>query len=145
MAILQSDWAAGRKVAPVSREAGGVVVERYDFAITENVAAGDIIELAILPSYHRIAAATLIPQGSFAGATADVGIMSGDVGSPDPARTVGDELFSAEALTDIASLSTSPALLLEPTEKSRSIGVKFSAAVTAVPDMVISVLLFTYQ
>lgn len=147
MTIRKSDWALGNKVAPVSREARGVVAELYQFLITEDVAAEDIIELAVLPAYHRIVSATLIPEGDLGeGVTANVGIMSGAIGENDDNRTMGTELFEGAALDKMSSLSKADAILVEPVEADRSIGVQFSGAVTAGDgDKVVSLVVFAVQ
>ena len=96
MALVQSAWALGQKQAPVSREAGGVVCERYTFTVTSNLANGDIIELGILPAYHTVVDAVLVVDEAGT-ATYDVGIMSGVVGDPSSSRTCGNEFFAGAA------------------------------------------------
>lgn len=144
MAIIQSEWAAGRKQAPAAGTARNVVVERYSFTLTDDVAGSDILELAILPAFHFIVGATLVPEGDFDGATADIGIMSGAVGSRDSTRTSGDEVFDGAALTGVIVSDKEDALLLKPTDVGRSIGVKFSKSVTAA-DQKLTLILLTAQ
>jgi hypothetical protein len=132
MAIIQSLVAAGVVQAPdsYSNGIGAGYLASIELPAGTDVAAGDVIELGVLPADHRLVTMQLIPEGDFGGATADVGLMSGEVGSTDPARTVGNEFFEAQALTAFSSLSKGDGLLIEPTDAPRSIGVKLSAAVT---------------
>lgn len=132
MAIRQSEIALGQKVAPQAYTAGASAsyLARFKIPTGMTIATGDIIELAVLPADHRIVTAQIIPVGNFSTATADVGIMSGEVGDPNAARTSGNELFDDVALTGMASMTKADAILLEPSHLNRSIGVKFSAAVT---------------
>lgn len=137
MALIQSDWAKGLK--PVARPQTAWTVHAQLFIVdvpAAGFASGDILELAILPPYARIVGAQLVTVGSLGAATVDVGLMSGTTGEltndDNSARTSGNELFAAAALTaELTFISKAAALLLAPTEKDRSIGVKFSAAVAA--------------
>lgn len=146
MAIRQSEIALGLKVVPQAYTAGANATHLASFKIPTGmtVATGDIIELTALPADHRIVAAQIIPVGNFSTATADVGIMSGDVGDPSAARTSGNELFDDVALTAMSALTKADAILLEPSNLNRSIGVKFSAAVTGA-NQVIHLLLTLSQ
>lgn len=136
MALIQSDWAKGLKQVARPQTAHAVHGQLFlvDLATT-GFAAGDILEIAGLPPYATIIDAKIVPVGSLGAATVDVGIMSGEYGettnTDGTARTVGNELFAAAAITDLVGLSKVTALTLAPTEKARSIGVKFSAAVAA--------------
>ena len=142
MTIIQSDYAKGRKSAPTSREARGVVVERFEFDVTGNVGTTDVIEFAVLPAYHVIVDAILIPEGDFSAVTADIGIMSGAVGDDDPNRTSGDELYDGVALTQLVRATSG--LTLDAAGSDRSIGVKFSGTVTA-DSQKLTLILFTAQ
>lgn len=146
MAIVQSPFALGQKLAPVSREARGVVVERYTFTIDEDLASGDIIELAILPAYHFVADAVLITGALGAGVTADVGIMSGPVGDPDTTRTCGDELYAAAdvAAAGVTRATAATAFSITPAGADRSIGVQLGDDVTA-SGQEVTLVLFTAQ
>lgn len=124
MAIQQSDWATGKKQAPVSREANGVVVERFTFTVDKNVASGDIIELAVLPAYHFPVDAVLVSGAMGGTVTADVGIMSGTVGDPDITRTCGDELYDGTSVASAAVTrpTIADAFTIQPANQDRSIG-----------------------
>ena len=143
MAIKFSCWAYGRKVAAVNGEAGGVVCERYSFNITGNLAANDIIELGPLPASAFPVDAILITD-ELGAVTLDVGVMSGDAGSTDQARTCGAELFSAAADGSAVRMSAPGGFRLSSVGKDRGIGVKVSGAVTAANQRV-DLLLFYRQ
>lgn len=144
MAIVQSPWGALRKQAPVSCEAGGVVAEKYKFVITGDLAANDIIELAVLPAYHTIVDAILIVDEAGT-ATYDVGIMSGVLGSPDQARTCGNELFAGAADASVTRMTKPSGFRITPIEGDRAIGVKVLGAGIAQASQVIELVLFTKQ
>lgn len=76
----------------------------YDFGLVQSqaLAAGDILELGILPANAVLADAVLVTEGAFAALTADIGIMSGEVGADlnedGSARTSDNSLFAGAAL-----------------------------------------------
>ncbi len=145
MALVQSAWALGQKQAPVSREAGGVVCERYTFTVTSNLAAGDIIELGILPAYHTVVDAVLV-VGEAGTATYDVGIMSGVVGDPSSSRTCGNEFFAGAAdATTTTRITKAAGLRLASSDSDRSVGVKVVGAGIIAANQVIDLILFTKQ
>ncbi|MNF76384.1 hypothetical protein D3C87_1235240 [compost metagenome] len=144
MAIVQSEWGALRKMVPVSRESGGVVAEKYKFVITKDLAANDIIELAVLPAYHTIVDAILITD-EVGAATFNVGIMSGAVGSPDQARTSGTELFIAATDFAVTRMVNPVGFRVTPVEGDRSIGVKVLGSGITQTGQVIELILFTKQ
>lgn len=154
MAIIKSAWIIGQQTTKRPQTTGAVHVTHfvYDFGsvASQALAAGDILELGIVPVNSRIVQARLIVEGAFAALTADIGIMSGTVGedlNPDgSARTSGNQLFAAIALTGaFANLSKPDALLLAPSEIERSIGVKVSDAVAKAAGKKIHLQLFYYQ
>lgn len=144
MAIVLSDWAIGRKQAPVSEEAGGVVAEKYTFKVLKDLALNDIIELAILPAYHTIVDAILIVD-EVGTATFNVGIMSGTVGSTDPARTSGTELFIAATDNAVQRIVNPAGFRVLPIAADRGIGVKVLTAGIVQTGQVIELILFTKQ
>lgn len=148
MAIVKSPWAFGQYAIPTAGESGVVVAytASYTFATGDEFATGDIVELAVLPADHLIASAVLIPEGNFGtGVTADVGIMSGTVGSDDQARTSGDEIFDGATLTGLVSAPNIKAYTsIARTDADRSIGVKFSGDVTGAGQK-LTLLVLMYQ
>lgn len=151
MALIQSSWAKG--ISPVARPQTAHDVHEMLFFVdvpAAGFATGDILELAVQPPYSRLVNAKLITVGSLGAATVDIGIMSGQTGSltndDGSARTSGNELFAAAALTaEITSMTKAASLFLPKVDYERSIGVKFSAAVTAGAGKRIGVQLFFKQ
>lgn len=146
MAIVQSPWGALRKQAPVSSESGTVKCERYTYTVPAGVtlAAGDIIELAVLPAYHTVVDATLVADETGT-ATFDVGIMSGILGNPDQARTCGNELFAGAADATANRMTKIGGFRIAPIEGDRAIGVKVVGASIVGAGQVIDLLLYTKQ
>lgn len=148
MALKQSSWAKGLLQAPTSREGGGVVAEKYKFTVAENLAAGDIIELGILPAFHQVVEAILIVDEAGT-ATYDVGIMSGAVGaatnSDGSARTSGNELFAGAADASVTRATKPDGFRIAPVEADRSIGVKLVGAGITAANQVIELVLLTKQ
>lgn len=144
MAIVKSDWGSLRKQAPVSGEAGGVVAEKYKFTVSADLAVNDIIELAVLPAYHTIVDAILITDETGT-ATFDVGIMSGILGSPDQARTCGNELFAGAADASVTRMTKPAGFRVTQIEGDRAIGVKVLTAGITQASQVIELVLFTKQ
>lgn len=152
MAIVKSQHAKGLKQTIRPQTAGAVHVTHftYDLGVEGALAAGDILELGIIPPYARIDQAKLVTEGMLTGLTADVGVMTGEVGAdlnPDSsARTSGNEFFAAADLTvRLASLSKADSLLLAPQEYERSIGVKVSGAVSAAAGKRLHLFLYYHQ
>lgn len=135
MALHQSGWATG--LIPVARPQTAHNTHAQLFIVdvpAAGFASGDILELGVLHAFASVIDAAVVGVSIADAATVDVGIMSGEMGeltNPDnTARTVGAELFTGAALTGLVRMSKTDALLLQPLEKHRSIGVKFNAAVT---------------
>ena len=152
MAIIKSLWAKGEAQTIRPQTAGDNSVTRFVFDLSKvGVGATDILELGVLPPYARITHATLIPEGTWTGITADIGMMTGETGAdfmPDgtTARTSGVELWDDVDLTaKLSALSKPDAILLEATESNRSVGVKFSGAVAAAAGKKLTLLLFYHQ
>lgn len=152
MAIVQSQHVKGLKQTIRPQTAGAVHVTQftYDVGVEGALGVGDILELGIIPPYARLDQVKIVTEGTFTGLTADVGVMSGEVGSalnPDnTARTSGNEFFAATDLTVRLSATTKPdALLLAPQEYERSVGVKVSAAVPAAAGKRLHLFLYYHQ
>lgn len=136
MALHQSGWANG--LIPIARPQTAHNTHAQLFIVdvpAAGFASGDILEIGVLHAFASVIDATIVPVGDLGAATVDVGIMSGEMGeltNPDnTARTVGNELFAGAAIAALTRLTKTDALLLQPLEKHRSIGVKFNAAVAA--------------
>ena len=134
--IIQSLWAKNNLTAHRPQSAGAVHEQRftYDFA-SVGVLAAEFLELGVLPANARVVDAQVFAEGSWGAITANIGLLSGEFGVKDNARTLGSELFAAQnvnnTVTAIARLSKPDAQLLDRTEKHRGIGVQFSADVAA--------------
>lgn len=147
MSIVQSAWGALRKQAPVSCEAGTVKVERFTYTVPAGLtlAAGDIIELAILPAFHTVVDATLIVDEAGT-ATYDVGLMSSIPGDTTQSRTCGAELFSGAADATTSRMSLAGGFRIAPNlANDRSIGVKVVGASVVGAGQVIDLILYTKQ
>ena len=153
MAIVKSKWVRHFAQTARPQTANNTHVQQFTFdvGVEGALAAGDILELGILPAYARITNAQLITEGVFTAQTADIGIMTGDVGEDfnadgSTARTSGKELFDAADLTvRLQSLTKPDAVLLAAVDYDRSIGVKVSAAVAAAAGKRVHLILHFYQ
>ncbi|AXF51439.1 virion structural protein [Erwinia phage Pavtok] len=152
MALISTQYASGVRPTYRPQTAGALHSQLFHVTVPNGgFANGDILELAQLPPYARIVDAQLILAGvaGVAGQTVDVGILSGEPGEPTnedgSARTMGNELFVGAALDGIQRLSKTDALMLKKTEKARSIGVKFNAAVPFVAGKTIALQLHFSQ
>lgn len=132
MAIKKSTYTSGNGRphlhAPYVAGVPAEVIVKHVF--TQLVEDTDILELCYLPPYCKVLSAELLTVGTST-TTFDVGFMSGAVGSPDPARTSGDELFDGVTPTTMAVASLAKLAAITPTDAPRSIGVKPSADVAA--------------
>ncbi|WP_288075944.1 hypothetical protein [Pseudomonas sp.] len=150
MALKQSPWALGSQMTVRPQTAGAVHSQRFTYEVTGNLAIGDIVEIGELPPYAYVVDATVFTEGVFTGATADIGLVSGDYGVADNARTSGNELFAAADLaaasTAVVRISKPAAFLLGHTEQSRGLGVKIAgAAITGAVGKKIHLLLHFRQ
>lgn len=130
MTITQSEWAKGRNNVPYPNNAGAICSVRCFVTVAATIAAGDIIELACLPAGHELVDAILDSDDLDTGTPGivwDVGVMSGDWQSEDPARTCGNELFAATTISQaggVARPTKKEAMRITASGKDRSIGLK---------------------
>lgn len=141
MALFQSDWAKGLKNTPFADCAGDVIAEKFKFTVTSNIAANDIIEIGGLPALHEVVDAVLIVDEAGT-ATYDVGIMSGEYGVNDAARTCGNEFFAGAADAQATRMSKVAGWRVGATDKHRGIGVKVLGAGITAASQVIELVLF---
>lgn len=134
MAIKKSNYTGGngRLVLASPFVANVVTEELVIHTFTEEVTAADILELAYLPPYCRILDAAVVAVGTGA-TTLNIGFMTGEVGSDDPARTSGDELFAAVAPTTETPIALIDIAAAGKVDTPRSIGVVPSATIAASP------------
>ncbi|OOY20883.1 hypothetical protein BMI86_10275 [Thioclava sp. DLFJ5-1] len=97
----------------------------------EGVDPTDILELAYLPPYCRIMHCEVMGEGIDAATTLDMGFMTGEIGSIDANRTVGDELGSDLDQANGAMLFPIDLAKIESAEVARSIGVVAHAPIAA--------------
>lgn len=145
MAIVQSLWAKGNQQSKRPQTAGAVHAQLFSYDASAGLLAADILEIGELPPGCQIVDAMVFTEGTFTGITANVGLMSGEYGSTDAARTSGTELYSAADLTTFARLVQKSTLLIAPSVAARGIGVKVSADVTAAAGKKIHLMLFYVQ
>lgn len=152
MSLIQSKYAQGIVALAYPSIAGAVTAMRFAHTLSSAPSAGDILELAQIPAGCRVIDMVLDSDDLDTNATPtialDVGIMSGDFGVDDGARTCGAEFFSGDTVaqaggTSRPSLKT--AFRTSKTSKDRSIGVKFAtgAATFAAGTIGLTVLVST--
>ena len=135
MALIQSDFVQGIRMTPVPDCAGDVTACRFDITLTKPLAAGDIVELGVLPGNAVPVDAILesddLDTGGAPALALDVGIMSGPVGKNDPARTCGNELFVGSNVGQaggVARMTAVTGFRIPKAEDHRSVGVKVATA-----------------
>lgn len=143
MAFLQSEHATRVANTATAGCAGVEVAQMFEIDLGgQTLAAGDTIELGILPAYNRISGGYIAcGDTTLAG---DIGIMSGDVGDEDPARLVGDEIaaaFVATSATAVTPITALTAFEVEDTDKDRSIGFKVTTGATLAAGVKLQLLL----
>lgn len=137
MAIILSQFAT-RVQNTVNADAAGKTVANDFFVdlLATDLVAGNVIDLGILPAGNSVSNVQLmcdkLDSNGTPAITLDVGLMSGEVGVADAARTVGQELFAgsnnAQSGTAVATPATRAALTIAATKFDRSIGVKIVTA-----------------
>lgn len=108
-----------------------------DYVVPAGLVIGDIVEMAPLPSGYVVADVTLAAEDcdSATGMTIDAGVLSGDFGVVDNARTMGSEFFAASTIGQaggVARASKQQGFLIAPTENTRGLGIKFAAIGTPI-------------
>lgn len=133
--IKQTDFARGRKEAPTPYLAGQVACVTFEYAFgTAWTAATDIAAIGYLPAGCVPIAMHVISTALGSGATANIGFMSGDLGSTDTGQTSGAELGSAVAAHSAAvEAPRTPLLAVAKSDRNRPIGLKTNQDVTADP------------
>ncbi len=134
MALIQSKYAKGTEPLSYPSTAGEAVVARFSHQLSANPVAGDILELACIPSNCRVAEIVLdcddLDSNGAPTVVFDVGIMSGAFGEESNARTCGAEFFSGSNVAQaggVARPTVRTAYRTTPSNIDRGIGVKFTA------------------
>lgn len=142
--MIKQSLTARRFTTPPNAYAAGVLMTAaFSFTFDKATLAADIIDLGVLPAGAQIVGGAIIGQNMGA-VTAQVGIMSGEVGSLDVARTITTDIAAAASMNDTSTeISRISALAIAPDDtKHRSIGAKISADVAAGATKKITVLVF---
>lgn len=141
MALRKSTQAASRIPALSLMAAGAALIVMAEHTVTAALVNTDIIEMLALPAGTTVSRVTIAMDDidSANTVTFDVGLMSGqylaaldDAGA---ARTCGAEFFSASTLGQAGGVAVSAVKaghMLAPSSSDRSIGIKITAAMTAV-------------
>jgi len=130
MSIKQSAWAAGRRIAAVSGCSGEVVAQKFSYTVNDNLAIDDIVEIGVLPAEHDVVDMIAVTDAMGTGVTVDAGIMSGEFGDTDQARTSSNQFFAGAdvAAAGVIRMSKVEGFRLDSTRADRSIGVKIGGA-----------------
>jgi hypothetical protein len=134
MALYRSAFAKGQRQAATAGTSGTVVTERFEYDLTGAVSLNDIIEIGCIPARTRVVDMVLVSDDlDTNGAptlTYDVGVMSGDYGVNDAARTVGNEFFAADQVGRAGGssrMSKKEGFTVAAADADRGIGVKIAA------------------
>lgn len=134
MALYRSDFAVGRAPTPYPDRAGNVVTVALEFTVPAGLAANDVIEMGPLPAYSTVVDATLdvddLDTNGTPTISLDVGIVSGNAGENNGARTCGNEFFAADTTAragGIARMSKSTGFRIAKTDADRGVGIKLAA------------------
>lgn len=134
--MLQTDYAKGNAVAPTPDEAGDHCSYRAEIDLAAaQVTNGQIIEMGPLPAGCDFVDAVLdtddLDSNGTPTLTADVGLMSGDFGVVDGARTCGNEIFDGDTKVQsggVARPSLATAFRVARSDTNRGIGIKLATA-----------------
>lgn len=130
--LYRSDVAKGTAKIPYPDCSGDVVGHRASFSVPASVAAGDVIELCQLPAGCRLVDCFIDSDKLDAGTVAmlvDAGLISGDFGVADNARTCGTELFAASTVPQaggVARPTLKTAYRIAPSNAPRGVGIKIN-------------------
>ncbi len=135
MALIQTAVAKRQIVPPFPETAGQVCAMRFSYAFASAPSANDIVELGVIPAGARVVDMILdtddLDSNGSPTMTFDVGIMSGNFGDNDAARTCGAEFFSGSNAPQsgaVARPTLKTAFRTAATQADRSIGLKVAAA-----------------
>ena len=142
MAFRRSAQSLNRVSALGALAAGAAITVMGEYTVTAATVNTDIIEMCALPAGCVVSRLTLVADDIDAAntVTADVGLMSGSYlndldDDMSTARTCGAEFLSADTTMRAGGVVVSAVKaghLLAPSLSDRSIGVKITAAMTAI-------------
>ena len=102
MTLFQTQEARGVNTTPGPLTSGVVVVISSEFVLPRGLAAGDVVEMLRLPAYCTVVDATMVADQVDPAIgeqiQLEVGLMTGEPGSPDPSRSCGKEFFTPSFL-----------------------------------------------
>jgi hypothetical protein len=134
MALFRSAFAKGQRPAVTPSASGVVVTERFEFDLSGALTVGDIVEIGCIPARCRVTDVVLITDDLDTNVsptlTLDVGVMSGEYGLNDGARTSGNEFFAADTVGRAGGASRMTlrgGFLVAAAAADRGIGVKAAA------------------
>ena len=136
MATKASTFTKHTITAVTSACAGDVITNDYFVDVKAgDIVLNDVIDIGVLPGNHTVVDMILITDDLDTNVSAaialDVGVMSGVPGDESSVRTCGNEFFAADTTAragGVARMTKKEGFLVKPTDKDRSIGVKFQAA-----------------
>jgi hypothetical protein len=98
MALKQSKQVVAGYPSPTPREAANLINITAEYTTVTGDAINDIVEMGAIPE-GCVPVDLIVDNGALgADATADAGIISGEYGKKDNARTMGNEFFAAKAV-----------------------------------------------
>ncbi len=153
MALFQTNEAKGIVITPGPLRTGEVCCISADFTVPAGLALNDIVEMLPLPALCTVVDATLISDNLDSNGTPlislDVGILSGEAGKNDAARTCGNEFFAADTVGRAGGssrMSKAAGFRIAKTETERAIGMRVATgAATLVPGAKIKLIVFIKQ
>lgn len=131
MALYRSAYGLRQATSPMPFQAGDVMWADFFYSFASvGLLTTDKLELGLLPAGCQIVDAILMPESL--NGNASIGIMSGEAGLNDAARTVGAELWSASAVASTpARLALLTGFKLGVANVDRGIGYTTSADIVA--------------
>ncbi len=153
MALFQTNEAKGIVITPGPLRTGEVCCISADFTVPAGLALNDIVEMLPLPALCTVVDATLISDNLDSNGTPlislDVGILSGEAGKNDAARTCGNEFFAADTVGRAGGssrMSKAAGFRIAKTETERAIGMRVATgAAKLVPGAKINLIVFIKQ
>jgi hypothetical protein len=135
MTIFQSNAAKGIVPTAYPGFAGQAVSQRHSIVVPANAIANDILEMLPIPPGCRVSEIVVdsddLDTNGAPTITFDVGIMSGEFGSTDPARTCGAEFFLNSTLGQAGGVARPTIVSAYRTAQiatERSVGIRIKTA-----------------
>jgi len=129
MPLRQSfEAAAGSVRGAITGSQPTVVLMNY--TVPAGTIVSDTVELGAIPHGCLVIDAAVYQDAVGAGCTIDVGVMSGQYGQLNQARTMGSEVYAALAVATAGTSArpTKNLMAITPAESARGVGLKFLGA-----------------